>query len=165
VKKISGKTRTRQHVIADLAVNHLERQVLLLGYTAQRIQHDYGYDLTITTYDVRGQTEGGVSFVQIKATDNLPLLKDGKTISWPVSRRDLKLWLNEQNGAFIGNLERGGAVMARPALSRLSASDNFDNFCLIWASRRLWRPRNSSGFGTRKRTPIFFCPSTSPISA
>jgi hypothetical protein len=90
-----GKTRTRQHVIADLAVNHVERQVLLCGYTAQRVQQDYGYDLTLATYDRHGQIEGGVIFVQVKATDDLPLLKDGKTISWPVSRRDLKLWLHE----------------------------------------------------------------------
>ncbi len=92
---ISGKIRTRQHVIADLAVNHLERQVLLCGYTGQRVQHDYGYDFTAVTYDQRGQVEGGVVFFQVKATDHLPLLKDGRTISWPISRRDLKLWLSE----------------------------------------------------------------------
>ena len=34
-------------------------------------------------------------FFQVKATDNLSLLADRKTISWMVSRRDLRLWLNE----------------------------------------------------------------------
>ena len=34
-------------------------------------------------------------FFQVKATDRLPLLKDGRTVSWPISRRDLKLWLSE----------------------------------------------------------------------
>ncbi len=92
---ISGKTRTRQHVIADLAVNYVERQVLLCGYTGQRVQHDYGYDFTAVTYDQRGQVEGGVVFFQVKATDRLLSLKDGRTVSWPISRRDLKLWLSE----------------------------------------------------------------------
>ncbi len=90
-----GKIRTRQHVIADLAVNHLERQVLLCGYTGQRVQHDYGYDFTVVTYDQHGQIEGGVVFFQVKATDHVSLLRDGQTITWPVSRRDLKLWLSE----------------------------------------------------------------------
>lgn len=91
----TGKTRTRQHVIADLAVNHLERQMLLCGFTGQRVQHDYGYDFTGATFDEHGQVEGGVIFFQVKATDHLPLLKDGQTISWPISRRDVKLWLTE----------------------------------------------------------------------
>ncbi len=30
-----------------------------------------------------------------KSTEHLPLLKDGQTISWPISRRDVKLWLTE----------------------------------------------------------------------
>lgn len=92
---VRGKTRTREHILADLAVNHLERHVLLCGHTAERVRHDYGYDLTISTYDERGRIEGGTIFVQVKATDRLPLLKDGRTITWPVSRRDLKLWLSE----------------------------------------------------------------------
>jgi hypothetical protein len=34
------KTRTREHVIADLAVNHVERQVLLGGGTVERVARD-----------------------------------------------------------------------------------------------------------------------------
>ena len=36
------KRRTREHVIADLAVNHVERQALLCGFTIERVVHDYG---------------------------------------------------------------------------------------------------------------------------
>jgi hypothetical protein len=92
---IRGKIRTRPHVIADLAVNHLERHVLLAGFTLQRIQQDYGYDLIMSTYNQRGEVEPGVVFFQVKATDELPLLKDRRTISWTVHRRDLKLWLSD----------------------------------------------------------------------
>ncbi len=43
------KLRTREHVIADLGLNHLERYILLCGHTPQQIQHDYGYDAFMTT--------------------------------------------------------------------------------------------------------------------
>ncbi len=89
------KLRTREHVIADLGVNHLERHILLCGHTPQRITHDYGYDLSMITYSRGGEVEGGWAYFQVKATNRLPLLKDKKTISWTVSRRDLKLWLSE----------------------------------------------------------------------
>ena len=89
------KLRTREHVIADLGVNHLERHILLCGHTPQRMTHDYGYDLFMTTYSRGGEAQEGWVYFQVKATNRLPLLKDGRTISWSVSRRDLRLWLNE----------------------------------------------------------------------
>lgn len=97
----AGKTRTRQHRIADLAVNHVERQILLCGHTVERVRHDYGYDLIAFTYNERGEVEVGVIYFQVKATENLPLLKDGMTITWPVSRRDLILWLREEEPVIL----------------------------------------------------------------
>jgi hypothetical protein len=45
VRKSGGtKRRTRGHVIADLAVNHVQRHVLLAGYTMQAILNDYGLE-------------------------------------------------------------------------------------------------------------------------
>jgi hypothetical protein len=89
------KLRTREHVIADLGVNHLERYILLCGHTPQRMTHDYGYDLFMTTYDRDGEAQEGWVYFQVNATNRLPLLRDGETFSWTVSRRDLRLWLNE----------------------------------------------------------------------
>ena len=53
------KRRTREHVIADLSANHVERQALLCGYAVERRAHDYGIDLVITTYDREGNVENG----------------------------------------------------------------------------------------------------------
>ena len=55
------KRRTREHVIADLSVNHVERVVLRCGWTVQRLNPDYGIDLVMTTYDASGQirVQGG----------------------------------------------------------------------------------------------------------
>lgn len=91
----TGKSRTRAHVLADLSINCVERQVLLCGCSVQRIYSDYGYDLTMTTFNVNGEIEAGIVYFQVKATDTLPLLADRKTIAWVVSRRDLRLWLAE----------------------------------------------------------------------
>ena len=37
-----GKRRTRAHVLADLSINHVERHVLLCGFSVDRVEHDYG---------------------------------------------------------------------------------------------------------------------------
>lgn len=48
-----GKKRTREHVIADLSINFVERMILLQGHTAERWYHDYGIDLAIQYVPVR----------------------------------------------------------------------------------------------------------------
>ncbi len=57
--KIFGprKRRTRQHVIADLAVHHVEGFILEDGHTAEWTYHDYGYDLVMRTFDENGYAE------------------------------------------------------------------------------------------------------------
>lgn len=95
-------TRTREHQIADLSINHVERFILRQGYTAERVQSDYGYDLVMRTFDygtdvtrTRGAFENGVIYFQFKATDSLNVLEDGRTISIPIWRRHLQLWRTE----------------------------------------------------------------------
>jgi hypothetical protein len=90
-----GKTRTRAHVIADLSINYVERQVLLSGSAIQRVHSDYGYDLAMSTFDANGRIEPGIVYFQVKATDHVRLLADGKALTLVVSRRDLRLWLGE----------------------------------------------------------------------
>ncbi len=89
------KRRTRQHVIADLSVNHVERHALLCGYSVERPEHDYGIDLVLFTYDANGEIENGEIKIQLKATDHPRVLVDRQTISFPVERSDLELWLKE----------------------------------------------------------------------
>ena len=89
------KKRPREHIIADLSVNHVERYVFLCGYSVERVEYDYGFDLIIFTYDVDGEIENGQIYVQLKATDSLRILADRETITFPVKRSDLELWLQE----------------------------------------------------------------------
>jgi len=68
---------------------------LLAGFSVNRVLNDYGYDLIMATYATTGEIEPGVVYFQVKATARLPLLARVPSISWPVSRRDLKLWFAE----------------------------------------------------------------------
>lgn len=89
------KRRTRQHVIADLGVNHVERIVLLAGHTADRFTHDYGIDLTVKTYSDAGEVESGKFDIQVKSSERLKLDSTGAAIAFRIDTRDLRAWLLE----------------------------------------------------------------------
>jgi hypothetical protein len=89
------KQRTRQHIIADLSTNAVERIALLCGYSVERFFTDYGLDLTIFTYDENGEAEPNHFYVQLKATEWVQSTKDTDTIPLRVKRSDLGRWLLE----------------------------------------------------------------------
>jgi hypothetical protein len=72
----------------------VERHALLCGYSVERIVHDYGVDLLLYTYNEEGEIENDSVRIQLKATDDLPVLKDGR-IMFTVERADLEYWLEE----------------------------------------------------------------------
>ena len=87
------KRRTREHVIADLSVNHVERHALLGGHVIERFTNDYGIDLELFTFNREGEIEEGSILLQLKATDRLRLRPNLKDFSFRIDRRDLVLWL------------------------------------------------------------------------
>ncbi len=89
------KTRTREHVIADLSVNYTERPILLCGYSLERIKSDYGLDLLMFTYGADGGFEDGVVFLQVNATDGLKRPPKGGSIPFRVERADLEYWASQ----------------------------------------------------------------------
>jgi hypothetical protein len=90
-----GKRRTRAHGIADLAVNHIERHVLLCGHTLQRIVHDYGLDAMLTTFNRLGEAENALVWLQIKATDHPDRLQAQDALAVRVEREHLLFWTGE----------------------------------------------------------------------
>jgi hypothetical protein len=92
--RAARKRRTREHVIADLGLNHVERFVLRCGHTMERFRHDYGFDLLLFTYDNNGEYENGDVRLQVKASDKLPPPKGG-AVAWRVDCAHLRHWLNE----------------------------------------------------------------------
>jgi Domain of unknown function (DUF4365) len=87
------KRRTREHTIADLSVNHIERQALLCGYTLERFHYDYGLDLRMFTYNHDGEIDNGNVLFQAKASDRVKVRPGQKTVSFRIDRRDLIHWL------------------------------------------------------------------------
>src|SRR5207253_2180402 len=92
---LRGKIRTREHVIADLAVNHAERQVLRGGGTVERIVRDYGIDLILFTYNRAGEIESSNLFIQVKATEKLTWLEGDQAAAFRLERADLVGWLRQ----------------------------------------------------------------------
>ena len=89
------KRRTREHVIEDLSENHLERKVLLKGHLLRRPERDYGVDVTMFHFAEDGEIENGEVRVQLKATECLPVIKNGTIISFPIKTGDLHYWAME----------------------------------------------------------------------
>ena len=88
------KLRTRQHIIEDLGLNHIERQILLVGNVLRRFKdYDYGYDGMIETFNERGETDNQIFLFQLKSTDNIQLSNEKGGYIVDLSKRDLELWL------------------------------------------------------------------------
>jgi hypothetical protein len=87
------KQRTRQHVIADQSVNHVERFIIDAGHTGQRFYREYSYDLLLSTYDEEGYLEPGWVSLQVKATESLKRVES--SFVFDVDIRDYNLWTLE----------------------------------------------------------------------
>jgi hypothetical protein len=97
------KRRTREHIIADLAVNFVQRLALESGFVVEeRTKSDYGYDLELTTFDDQGYVEQGIIHLQVKATDDLARFESNReTLNFPIDTRDRSLWQEEPMPVFL----------------------------------------------------------------
>jgi hypothetical protein len=89
------KRRTREHVLADLSANYVEKQALLCGYTAERVRLDYGIDLVVQTFNRRGEVESSRILFQLKATDRIATTTGENGVSCRIEQADLIHWLEE----------------------------------------------------------------------
>ncbi len=89
------KLRTRKHIIEDLGFNHIEKQVLLAGFTMYRISNnDYGYDGYIQLFKPTGEIDSHLIHFQLKSTDHIKYIKSKHAFVFDLSIRDLELWLS-----------------------------------------------------------------------
>ena len=89
------KQRTRSHIIADLSANHVEYFALKCGFSIERIEADYGYDIEIYTYDENGEFENGLVYLQLKSTDEIGRYEREWGFSYSLEKAHLEIWLNE----------------------------------------------------------------------
>jgi hypothetical protein len=95
------KTRVRKHVIADMSLHHLAYFIVSCTFTVEPTRADYGYDLSIFTFDPTGQYENGNVFVQLKATDKLKVDPTTREIKFRISKRDVLTWESEPFPAYL----------------------------------------------------------------
>lgn len=104
------KRRTREHVIADISLNHLEHFVLRAGHVVHRTTFDYGYDLYLYTFNDQGEVEPGYAALQLKATDTPHYLQDHEYLTITIQRRELEQWLEEPLPVFLVVYDAPAAV-------------------------------------------------------
>jgi len=86
------KLRTREHVLADLGVNFVERQALSCGFSIERVTHDYGIDVLLFTYNSAEEIENGHVEVQVKATEHPRYVDDGTSLAIRIQSADIAYW-------------------------------------------------------------------------
>lgn len=90
------KLRTRQHTIEDLGFNHIEKQILLAGFTMYRNSaNDYGIDGYIQTFRPTGEIDRKTIDFQLKSTDNIRYLSKKQANVFDLSIEDLEFWLSK----------------------------------------------------------------------
>jgi hypothetical protein len=99
-KRAIRKLRTRDHIIEELSINFFQRRVLLCGYSLERVESDYGYDLLLFTYNNIGEIENGSVTIQMKASDHFAF-NSKNCIPFDVDTRDLNLWLNQYDPVLL----------------------------------------------------------------
>jgi hypothetical protein len=92
---LERKRRTREHVLADLSANYVEKQALLCSFAMERVRLDYGIDLMVQTFNRGGEVENGWIPFQMKGTDRIKVVASGQAVSCRIERADLRHWLNE----------------------------------------------------------------------
>jgi hypothetical protein len=95
------KRRTREHVLADLSANYVEKQALLCGFAVSYVHPDYGIDLTVRTFNRRGEVENGWIPFQLKGTDRIKVINGGRAVICRIERADLRHWLNESQPVML----------------------------------------------------------------
>lgn len=107
-KKAERPVRTREHYIDAVNRNYVEGIIVQQGHAADEPRPDYGYDIVVTTFDYkgdvnyrRGEVENGFIFIQLKATDNLHLIKNGTIVSYNIERKHAIYWHGESNPVYL----------------------------------------------------------------
>jgi len=95
------KKRTRAHVIADQSLVHVQQFIANVGFTSEAVNKDYGYDVTVNTFDEGGFIEGGAILIQLKASEFLTPHADGLNYAFDLDMRDYDLWGEEPNPVFL----------------------------------------------------------------
>jgi hypothetical protein len=93
--RLRRKRRTREHILEDLSVHHIEGHVLRCGWVVERMEHDYGIDLELHTFTRRGEVQEGEVLLQVKARNRLRVRTGATSLPFRVERSDVIRWIAE----------------------------------------------------------------------
>jgi hypothetical protein len=93
------KRRTRQHVLADLAVLHAESFIVEEGHIAQRVTGEHGHELVMHTCDGEGQLEPGSIFLHTRAVEALE--REGLNYVYDLDVADYEEWIVEETPVLV----------------------------------------------------------------
>ncbi len=92
-KRRRPKVRDQSHIIADLSVNFLERKVLQRGHQLVRMPApEYGIDAWMYHFSPEGYPENGHVFFQLKATNSIRIVENGRFVTAKVESPHLRDW-------------------------------------------------------------------------
>ena len=97
------KRRPREHVIADMGINFLERQALRRGHQLLRVpEPEYGTDALMRHFSPESHEieDGWVEF-QVKATDHLTFVGNGRFVPCVIDMAHLHCWYWQAEHPFI----------------------------------------------------------------
>ena len=97
------KRRPREHVIAEMGVNFLERQVLRRGHQLRHVpEPEYGTDALMLHFSPESrEIENGQVEFQVKSTDRLNFSDNGQTVACTVEFAHVHYWYWEIAHPFI----------------------------------------------------------------
>jgi hypothetical protein len=84
-----------------MSLYHLAYIIASCGFTTEPTRSDYGYDLSVFTFDTNGYYENGNVFVQLKATDTLKIDQKTGAVRFRLSKKDVRTWEREPFPAYL----------------------------------------------------------------
>lgn len=84
-----------------MSLHHVAFLISACGYTVEPTRSDYGYDLSVFTFDPVGAYENGNIFVQLKATDRIRKAKRTGDIKFSISKSDIMTWEAEHFPVYL----------------------------------------------------------------
>jgi len=142
------KTRVRKHVIADMSLYYLAYIIASCTFTIEPTRADYGYDLTIYTFDDAGQYENGNMFIQLKATDKPKIDPNKGEVIFRISRRDISTWESEPFPAYLVVFDAAQGKAYAIYLQRYFATAGISSAAMRGASVEVRLPGKEVGTGT-----------------
>ena len=139
-KPAKRKNRPRKHIIADMSLHHVAFLVSACGYTVEPTRNDYGYDLSVFTFDPTGAYENGNIFVQLKATDHIRIAKRTGNVKFNISKSDIMTWEAEHFPVYLVVFDAIGRVAYQLYLQRYFQSNNIKSTAMTTESLEVSLP-------------------------